>query len=73
MAGLATRWVFVVVLAVSLVLMAVGCQAGADVVFYTIEGGGHGWPGAGSDAGVTTSEIDATGVIWDFFAAHPMP
>jgi polyhydroxybutyrate depolymerase len=50
-----------------------GCQAGADVVFYTIEGGGHGWPGSPGGAGVTTNEINATNVIWDFFAAHPMP
>jgi len=50
-----------------------GCQDGADVVFYTIEGGGHGWPGSDSGAGVTTKEIDATDIIWDFFAAHPMP
>jgi polyhydroxybutyrate depolymerase len=50
-----------------------GCQEGADVVFYTIEGGGHGWPGAASGAGVTTKEIDATDIIWEFFAAHPFP
>jgi polyhydroxybutyrate depolymerase len=50
-----------------------GCQAGADVVFYTIEGGGHGWPGPGSAIGLTTTEISATDIIWDFFAAHPMP
>jgi len=50
-----------------------GCQNGADVVFYTIEGGGHGWPGSDLGAGVTTKEIDATDIIWEFFAAHPMP
>jgi polyhydroxybutyrate depolymerase len=50
-----------------------GCREGADVVFYTIEGGGHGWPGASSGAGVTTNEIDATDIIWEFFAAHPVP
>lgn len=50
-----------------------GCQGGTDVVSYTIEGGGHGWPGVDLSAGVTAKEVDATDIIWDFFAAHPFP
>jgi polyhydroxybutyrate depolymerase len=51
-----------------------GCLAGYGVELYTVDGGGHAWPGgepgwAGGD--VPTTEIVATDVIWDFFAAHP--
>ena len=49
-----------------------GCDA--DVVFYTIDGGGHAWPGGGSMpraiVGHITQDIDATRVMWEFFAAH---
>jgi polyhydroxybutyrate depolymerase len=44
----------------------------ADVQLITVEGGGHGWPGT-SDATfgmATTDSIDATDLIWEFFAAH---
>lgn len=51
------------------------CRDGADVILYTIEGGGHSWPGSDMlpQLGITTKDINATDVIWDFFAAHPMP
>lgn len=48
-----------------------GCAA--DVVFCSLSGGGHTWPG-GTRApflGRTSSDIDATATILDFFAAHP--
>jgi polyhydroxybutyrate depolymerase len=52
-----------------------GCAA--DVVFYTITGGGHTWPGGGPMperlVGHTTQDINATQVMWEFFAAHPLP
>jgi polyhydroxybutyrate depolymerase len=51
-----------------------GCKAGADVVLYVVEDGGHTWPGASIDVGAfgkTTHSIDATALIWEFFAAHP--
>ncbi len=50
-----------------------GCKAGADTVLYVVEGGGHTWPGAADVPllGRTTHSIDATSLIWDFFAAHP--
>jgi polyhydroxybutyrate depolymerase len=49
------------------------CASDADVVLYTIEGGGHTWPGAVEvpRLGFTTYEIDATELIWEFFEAHP--
>jgi polyhydroxybutyrate depolymerase len=48
----------------------------AEVVFYTIEGHGHYWPGGDSDlpesiAGKNTAKVNATDIIWDFFANHP--
>lgn len=52
-----------------------GCDA--DVVFYTVTGGGHTWPGGEPIpewiAGPTTQDIDATRTLWEFFLDHPMP
>jgi len=45
-----------------------------EALLYAVLGGGHTWPGSafGIDVlGVTTQEIDATQVTWQFFAAHP--
>jgi polyhydroxybutyrate depolymerase len=50
-----------------------GCHAGADVTLYTIAGKGHSWPGSAMPARITTRDIDATDLIWEFFAAHPKP
>ncbi len=51
------------------------CQSGeSDVLLYTILGGGHTWPGAMPLApqivGMTTQQVNASQLIWDFFAAH---
>ena len=47
---------------------------GAEVVFYGIDGGGHTWPGSVPAMepllGATSQDIDASRVIWDFFAQH---
>jgi polyhydroxybutyrate depolymerase len=52
------------------------CDAGADVVFYTIEGGGHTWPGGEPLpvwlTGPTTVDVNATRLMWGFFMAHPL-
>jgi len=51
-----------------------GCQDNAEVVFYTIEGGGHTWPGGRPIyVGKTSRDIDATETMWEFFKAHPLP
>jgi polyhydroxybutyrate depolymerase len=56
-----------------------GCTDGAEVVFYTVEGGGHSWPGSPAASelsdrlGETTQEISATDLMWDFFMEHPLP
>jgi polyhydroxybutyrate depolymerase len=41
---------------------------GTEVVLYTIVNGVHGWPDV-----TYPCEINATELIWDFFAAHPKP
>ena len=51
-----------------------GCRDNAEVVFYTIEGGGHTWPGGGPiPIGKTSQDIDASETMWEFFKAHPLP
>jgi polyhydroxybutyrate depolymerase len=48
-----------------------GCEA--DTVLYVVDGGGHGWPGPvqpSSGFGRTTTTIDATELIVDFFDRH---
>lgn len=50
------------------------CPAGRAVELQLVKDNGHAWPGGepGSDRGDTPSKaINATDVIWDFFAAHP--
>jgi polyhydroxybutyrate depolymerase len=55
----------------------VGCNQNAEVVFYTIDGGGHSWPGGDPIprwiVGHTSQSIDATRMIWEFFEKHPVP
>jgi polyhydroxybutyrate depolymerase len=49
------------------------CRDGATVTFYTVQGRGHSWPGSAMPPEITTQDINATDVIWEFFMAHPMP
>jgi len=51
-----------------------GCRPADAPVFYIIDGGGHTWPGAVPipRLGLTTQQIDASAVIWKFFAAHKL-
>ena len=53
-----------------------GCADDADVVLYTIQGGGHTWPGGGPMpewfAGKTSRSVDASRQAWAFFQAHPL-
>ena len=55
----------------------VNCKLGAEVIFYSIQNGGHSWPGGEPlpewIAGYTTNEIDATELMWAFFQKHPLP
>jgi len=51
------------------------CAENADVIFYTVDGGGHSWPGGQAlpkaVVGPTTQDVNATRLIWEFFRAHP--
>jgi polyhydroxybutyrate depolymerase len=49
---------------------------GADVILYSINGGGHTWPGGWQYmpkflVGNTSKDIDANKIIWEFFKNHP--
>ncbi len=43
------------------------CDTDREVWFYKIIGGGHTWPGAGVNIGVTNKDINASVEIWRFF------
>jgi len=47
-----------------------GCREGADVIFYTIDGGGHTWPGSRGYGIGKYSLTNATELMWAFFLAH---
>ena len=51
------------------------CAENADAILYSVEGGGHTWPGGKPlpewIVGRTTSDISATRVMWEFYAQHP--
>jgi polyhydroxybutyrate depolymerase len=49
-----------------------------EVVVYTIEGGGHTWPGGTQYlpvflVGKASHNLDGTQVIWEFFKKHKLP
>ena len=51
------------------------CAENADVILYTVEGGGHTWPSGGKPypewiIGRTTNEINASRVLWEFYVQH---
>ncbi|WP_136192253.1 extracellular catalytic domain type 1 short-chain-length polyhydroxyalkanoate depolymerase [Actinomyces procaprae] len=50
------------------------CTDGAEVELYTVDAGGHTWPGTSVDLsalGTITQEINASQLMWEFFASHP--
>jgi polyhydroxybutyrate depolymerase len=54
------------------------CEDMSEVIFYTIDGMGHTWPGGFSLlpeawVGKTSDKLKANNVIWEFFKGHPMP
>ncbi|WP_341996504.1 hypothetical protein MRBLWH7_003332 [Microbacterium sp. LWH7-1.2] len=55
-----------------------GCAKDSEVVFYTIKGGGHTWPGSGfplpaDQFGATDMSINASELMWRFFETHQLP
>lgn len=52
------------------------CDQDAEVIFYTIAGGGHTWAGGGDIRpflGEVNRDIDASTLLWVFFEQHPIP
>ncbi|MES1240424.1 MAG: PHB depolymerase family esterase [Acidobacteriota bacterium] len=53
------------------------CADDAAVVLYTVQGGGHTWPGGKPMpeelAGFTSNAVDATSRMWAFFREHRLP
>jgi polyhydroxybutyrate depolymerase len=51
-----------------------GCRDGAEVVLCLVKEGHHTWPGGRNPPymGHTTTDIDATERMWEFFLRHPM-
>lgn len=54
----------------------VNCDEDAEVIFYSVAGSGHGWPGGEPIAawivGPTSQNVDATRLIWDFFQKYSL-
>ena len=54
-----------------------GCTDDAEVVFYTIDGGGHTWPGGNPlpkwITGETNMDISASEIMWEFFQKYTLP
>ncbi len=53
-----------------------GGRQGSEVILILIEGGGHTWPGQNEHPkklGISTRDISANDMMWDFFLKHPMP
>ena len=54
------------------------CKPEAEVLLYSVKGGGNTWPGGvqflpEKEVGKTSKDLDASEVIWKFFAAHKLP
>ena len=52
------------------------CDDDAEVILYTVDGGGHTWPGGGALpailVGETNRDINASELLWQFYEAHPL-
>ncbi len=56
---------------------ATGCESSAELILYAVLNGGHNWPGIDGGipnevAGLVNLDVDATQIIWDFFASHSL-
>lgn len=48
-----------------------GCAGGTALRLYTVDNGGHAWPGGDTDeVGRTSRDISATGLIWSLASAY---
>lgn len=49
------------------------CVDDAAVLFYTVFGGGHAWPGDGFLSDGEPDSVDASEVMWEFYTGHTLP
>ena len=49
------------------------CNNGTEVILYTINNGGHTWPDAAFDIGVTNHDFNANSTIWNFLNQYSIP
>jgi len=50
------------------------CADQADVLLYSLANHGHSWPGSAiMPPSITSQAINATDLMWEFFANHPLP
>jgi len=49
------------------------CESDTEVQFIKIENGGHTWPDALLDIGVTNRDFNASQYIWEFFSQFTLP
>ena len=60
-----------------IIFTAGACLGDAELTLYAVINGGHNWPGIDSGipsevAGLVNVDLDASQVIWDFFASHSL-
>lgn len=48
------------------------CDESTEIILYTVNGGGHTWPGAFGNIGITSRDMSASPVIWDFFKKYEL-
>lgn len=49
-----------------------GCEGGAAVVLFALEGHGHSWPGSDAVSRGTSQAVDATELMWEFFEGRSL-
>jgi polyhydroxybutyrate depolymerase len=53
-------------------IQSTGCMERGEVLHYRINGGGHTWPGAPINIGVTNQDINGSAEIWRFFNRYTL-
>jgi len=49
------------------------CDENVEVILYTVNGGGHTWPGAPIDIGGTNYDIEGSVEVWNFLRQYTLP
>jgi polyhydroxybutyrate depolymerase len=48
------------------------CDDSTEVILYTVNNGEHTWPDAAINIGITTKDINASSIIWNFFKKYQL-